>query len=168
MPTTRLDLALQEIRASREYVKRLIDDLAPDDWFRMPAEGVTHIAWQVGHLAMAEYRLALERIRGERPEDQRLISPTFLAQFGKGSAPLPSPESYPSVEEILAVFHRVHEQTLAEAPSIPEAELDRPPEKPHSLFHTKLDSLFWRARHEMLHAGQIGLLRRLLGKQPQW
>ena len=44
----------------------------PAEWFRQPTEGVTHIAWQVGHLALAEYWLTLERIRGRRPDDLHL------------------------------------------------------------------------------------------------
>ena len=165
---SRLELAINEIKTARSYTRRLLEDLAADDWFRQPTEGVTHIAWQVGHLAMAEYRLALERIRGPRPEDAALISPEFLQKFAKGSVPLASAQDYPAPEEILSVFHRVHEQSLAEAPHVAEAELDRPPEKPHPLFTRKIDSLFWCARHEAIHAGQIGLLRRLLGKPPQW
>ena len=31
---------------------------------------------------------------------------------------------------------------------------------------TKLGALFFCSVHEMMHAGQIGLLRRLLGKSP--
>ena len=165
---TRLELALNEIKTARNYTRRLLEDLAPEDWFRQPTEGVTHIAWQVGHLAMAEFRLALERIRGERPEDAKLISPDFLQKFAKGSTPQASARDYPPPEEILAVLHRVHERTLVETPHVADAELDRPPEKPHPLFTRKIDSLFWCARHEAIHAGQIGLLRRLLGKPPQW
>ena len=33
---------------------------------------------------------------------------------------------------------------------------------------TKLLALLWCAHHEMLHAGQIGLLRRHLGYPPIW
>ncbi len=33
---------------------------------------------------------------------------------------------------------------------------------------TKLRALLWCAHHEMLHAGQMGLLRRHLGYPPMW
>jgi uncharacterized damage-inducible protein DinB len=33
---------------------------------------------------------------------------------------------------------------------------------------TKLEALFWCSQHELIHAGQIALLRRLIGKEPQW
>ena len=165
---TRLEIALDQIQTARRYTLHLLDTLEPGDWFRQPSEGVTHIAWQVGHLAMAEYWLALKRMRGERPSDNELISPDFLQRFAKGSTPEANPALYPSPTEIRRTLDLVHQQSLAELPGYSDAALDQPPLFPHKLFNTKIDSLFWCARHEMLHAGQIGLLRRLLGKPPQW
>jgi uncharacterized damage-inducible protein DinB len=66
------------------------------------------------------------------------------------------------------VFDRVHEQVLRELRGLEEGELDQPPLKPHSLAKTKQWSLLWCAHHEMVHAGQIGLLRRQLGYPPLW
>jgi hypothetical protein len=166
--TSVLQTAIERIQFSRDYTVRLLDQIDTADWFRMPTPQVTHIAWQVGHLAMAEYRLGLDRIRGERPEDVALIDPAFLHRFGKTSVPDPDRSKYPSPAEIRAVFDRVHQQALRELPGLPEAEWHTPPVKPHQLFDRKIDSLFWCAHHEMLHAGQIGLLRRLLGSAPVW
>ena len=165
---SRLSIAIEQIATARRYTERLLDGVSQADWFRMPQEGVTHIAWQVGHLAMAEYRLTLDRLRGERPEDEQLISREFLALFGKGSAPDPDNGKYPAPDDIRAVFARVHEQVLAELPGYTDDQLQAPPLKPHSLFNRRIDSLYWCVRHEMVHAGQIGLLRRLLGHAPQW
>jgi hypothetical protein len=165
---TRLEIAIDQIIAARLYTQLFIHDLEPDDWFRQPTEGVTHIAWQLGHLAMAQYRLTLERLRGIRSEDDALISADFLKRFARDSVPNPDPASNPTPAEILEAFGRVYEQALAELPLYADAELDQPPLSPHPLFDTKFDSLLWCARHEMLHAGQIGLLRRLLGKKPRW
>src|SRR6185369_320780 len=75
---SRLQLAFEQITFVRSYTTRLLDSIKLDDWFRQPAGGVTHVAWQVGHLAMAEYRLALERLRGVRPEDADLIPQAFF------------------------------------------------------------------------------------------
>lgn len=162
------DDALEHIRRARVYTLRLLADLEPDDWFRQPAEGVTHIAWQVGHIAMAQYRLTLDRLRGERPEDATLIAPEFLARFAKGSTPEADPGLYPTPTEIRATLDRVFEQTLREVPAYSDARLAETVLKPHPLFSQKIDSLRWCADHELIHAGQIGLLRRLHGKAPQW
>jgi hypothetical protein len=71
---SRVTTALTNIVFARKYTLRFLDALPDADWFRMPPGGVTHVAWQVGHLAFAEYRLALERIRGPRPDDANLLS----------------------------------------------------------------------------------------------
>jgi len=57
---------------------------------------------------------------------------------------------------------------LRELPTLSDAELDQPVPHPHRFAKTKLLALLWCAHHEMLHAGQIGLLRRLLGHAPLW
>jgi uncharacterized damage-inducible protein DinB len=41
---------------------------------------------------------------------------------------------------------------------------DQPIEPPeHPMFKRKLDAMIFSAQHEFIHAGQIALLRRLLG-----
>jgi len=163
-----LQAALAQIAFARKYTIKLLDQVDPKEWFRQPTEGVSHIAWQVGHLAMGQYRLALERVRGRQPGDERLISDSFLLQFGRDSVPDPDPSKNPSLEEIRHAFDAVHRQALHELFNLTEAELQEPPVKPHPLFTTKLGGLFWCGQHELIHAGQIGLLRRLLGHKPLW
>ncbi len=161
-------LALEQIVFVRNYTTHLLDSVQPADWFRQPSGGVSTIAWQVGHLAMAEYRLTLERIRGRRPEDESLIPEEFLKHFARESIPNPDPTQNPSVERIRAVFDSVHRQALAELETLSEDELSQPVLKSHPLAKTKQEALFWCSQHEMLHAGQIGLLRRQLGYAPLW
>ena len=163
-----LKLAIEQITFARNYTSKLLDTIDHSLWFRQPAEGVSHVAWQVGHLAMGQYRLALERLRGQQPGDERLISELFLRQFGRDSVPDPDPARNPSPAEIRHVFDQVHRQVLHELASASEEDLHEAPLKPHPLFTTKLGGLFWCAQHEMVHAGQIGLLRRLLGSKPLW
>jgi uncharacterized damage-inducible protein DinB len=122
----------------------------------------------VGHLAYAEYRLALWRIRGRQPEDDALFSQEFVRFFGPNSVPNPNPALHPNPAEILATLNRVHEQALRELPTLQEAELDDPVPHPHPYAKTKFKALLWCAHHESVHAGQIGLLRRLNGHPPIW
>ena len=165
---SRLHLAVEQIVFARNYTIGLLDQTPAMEWFRQPPGGVSHVAWQVGHLAFSEYRLALLRIRGPQPQDDALFSPEFLRLFGPDSAPGAGPANYLAPAEIRAVLDRVHEQVLRELPGMGEAELDQPVPHPHRFATTKLRSLLWCAHHEMLHAGQIGLLRRHLGYPPIW
>ncbi len=161
-----VDLAREQIAAARRYTFTLLDDLDEEDWFRQPNEGLTHIAWQVGHLAMAEYGLCLFRIRGRRPEDLELMPSKFRKQFSRGSTPVADPSNYPPPSEIRRVFDLIHEQAIRELAECHEEDLSERIEEPYAVFDTKLGALFFSAHHEMLHAGQIGLLRRLIGKPP--
>jgi hypothetical protein len=163
-----LQFALDQIVFARGYTVKLLDATPTADWFRMLPGGVTHIGWQVGHLAMAEYRLLLERVRGRVPSDQNLISELFLLQFGRDSTAEPDPAKNPSAEELRHVFDVVHQQALHELPQLTDEDLQQPPLKPHPLFNIKMGGLWWCGQHEMMHAGQIGLLRRQLAHAPLW
>jgi len=161
-----LQIAFGQIKAAREYVLPMIDDLEPDDWYRQPVDGVSHIAWQVGHLAMAQFRLCLERLRDLQPEDRELIPKQFLRMHSKGSTPTGKPSDAPTPEQLRATLDAVYAQVLEEVPKYAGDDLNEPLINPHPIFTTKLEALYFCSKHEMLHAGQIGLLRRLLGKPP--
>ncbi len=159
-------IAKQQLVFARDYTCQLFEDVAESDWFVMPEGAVSHLAWQMGHLAMAEYGLTLMRIRGKEPSDAEFISNDFLRCFRKGSTPVADPSAYPPPTEIRLAFDRVHEQALKEIPGYTNEQLAEPLPAPTAVYATKLGSLFFCPLHEMLHAGQIGTLRRMLGKSP--
>lgn len=161
-----LELAIKQIEFARSYTLTLLADIGPEEWFTIPSGSSTHVAWQVGHLAMAEYGLCLFRQRGRAEIDTSLMTSSFRKAFSRGSVPESSPAKNPSPAEIRSVFDRVHSQVLLEAPSFTADSLAEPVDMPYAAYATKLGSLLFCSHHEMIHAGQLGLLRRLLGKQP--
>ncbi|MFM5995530.1 MAG: DinB family protein [Dolichospermum sp.] len=162
----RVELAIKHLESARAYMKGLVADLTPDEWFWTPQPPISHIAWQVGHLAVAEYGLMLFRQRGRQEVDGELMSGAFRKLFMKGTAASADRSGHPSPDEILAVLDRVHQQVLLEVPCFPDADLDQPIDPPHSVVSTRYGSMLFAGDHEMLHAGQIGFLRRLMGKSP--
>jgi len=162
----RLRMAIDQIRFARGYTLGLIEELDDGQWFQRSPGGVTHIAWQVGHLAMAEYALTMIRIRGKEPTDQEFISNHFFRTFKKGTKPSENGSDYPEPAEIRRVAAAVHERALEELAGYTENELDVKLPEPHAVFDTKLGSVIFCSSHEMLHAGQIGLMRRQLGMEP--
>ena len=161
-----LELALKQIEFARSYTLSILAEIDEADWFVMPAGCPTHVAWQVGHLAMAEYGLCLFRQRGRQPIDLELMSSGFRKLFSRGSVPEAEVSRYPSPAEIRATLDRVHAQVLKEAAGFTAEQLQEPVEPPFAVEATKLGSLLFCSHHEMLHAGQLGLLRRLLGQAP--
>jgi len=161
-----LELAIEQIKFARQYTLTLLADIDDADWFRTPAGASSHIAWQVGHLAMAEYGLCLFRQRGRKPEDLELMPSRFRKQYSRGTTPDPDAANQSSPAELRTIFERIHEQCLAEMAGFPAGQLSEPAEMPYAVYPTKLGALLFCSHHEMIHAGQIGLLRRLLGKSP--
>ena len=161
-----LSLAVKNLKFAREYTQSLLEDIGPDDWFAKPPGNTSHLAWQIGHLAMAEYALTMMRIRGKEPADRDLISNDFLRCFKKSSQPTFDASDYPPAETIRAVFDAVHVAALAELQHVSDEELTVQLPEPYAVFDTKLGSILFCSAHEMLHAGQIGMIRRLLGKPP--
>jgi hypothetical protein len=166
-PGSRLAEALEQIDFARRYTLQRLDTVPFEKWFVIPPGGVTHVGWQVGHIAMAEYRLCLERLRPRTPEDEALIPDAFLSCFARESVPGPASD-YPPAPEIRAVFNRVHARVLAELKDYPDADLDLPVLKPHPLVTSRIQSLRYAPLHEMIHCGQIALLRRMFGLNPVW
>src|SRR5438477_12962602 len=107
--------ALQQIEFARSYMLAILGDINEADWFTMPPGCPTHVAWQVGHLAMAEYGLCLFRQRGRQEVDAELMSSSFRKQFSRGSVPVVDASKHSAPAEIRAVFDRVHAQVLKEA-----------------------------------------------------
>jgi len=159
-------LALKQIEFARSYTLTLLADIGPEEWFTMPAGCGTHVAWQVGHLAMAEYGLCLFRQRGRAEVDSSLMTSSFRKAFSRGSTPEPDPAKNPTPAEIRDIFEKVHAQVLLEVPRLTAETLAEPVDMPYAAYPTKLGALLFCSHHEMLHAGQLGMLRRLLGKQP--
>lgn len=166
MTREKITLAIRQVEFARSYTKTLLDGIAMDDWFLVPSGSPTHLAWQVGHLAMAEYALTMLRIRGKEHEDEAWMPKAFFRQFQKGTVPTHAMADYPDIAQILKTFDEVHERALLELSRYHDEELSESLPAPYALFPTKLGSIFFSSSHEMIHAGQIGLIRRLLGKPP--
>jgi hypothetical protein len=161
-----LTLAIQQIDFARNYTLSLLTETDEADWYRLPPGCPTHLAWQIGHLAMAEYGLGLFRQRGRQEIDREIMPSDFRKAFSRGSQPETDPTRFLPPADIRAIFDRVHAQFLKEAPSFTADQLKESVEAPYAVEPTKLGSLYFCSHHEMLHAGQIGLVRRLLGKEP--
>lgn len=167
MPSeSRLELTINRIRGSRLFTKQFLSDLTDAEWYWSPPQFTTHIAWQVAHITVAEYGLCLRRVRGRTAADESLISDAFIEAFKLGSKPIAEPDKNPPLDDIRRVFEAVHQQSVDEISGCTEAELDGPLADPHPRFKTKWGAVEFSPQHELVHAGQIAMLRRLMGKAP--
>jgi len=167
MPS-RLDTLTDALVFARDYTLSLVDTIPQSNWFQMPFGCPSHVAWQVGHLALAEARLVYDRVCCGRSQDG-LLPAEFHTLFGRTSIPDPDSAKHAPAAEIRAVFDRVHEATIKGLRDLVDSQLDEMAIGPtHRFCRTKFEFLRWCGDHEMMHAGQIGLIRRMLGREPVW
>ena len=162
----RAEHAWSLIDNARKYTMELLQSVPQERWLEMPGGCPSHLAWQAGHLAVAEYGLGLYRQRGLQDGDDLLLPSSVRKQYGKGSVPDPRPENNLSPAELLDLLQRVHQAVGQQVLGMTEADLDRPTDPPHFAWPTSYGTLLFCSAHEMMHAGQIGLIRRLLGLAP--
>ncbi len=160
------DLILQQMKWARQYTRQLIDSIPESLWYKQPAGLKTHVAWQVGHLAVSQYGLMLFRQRGRMPGDLELMPGWLRKQFGRGTIPSESAEGMPAPTELLAMLEKIDHQAHAEVATLTAEQLGEPTEMPYTAYPIKLGALLFCPIHESIHAGQLGLLRRLHGLDP--
>jgi DinB superfamily len=160
------DQAIHQLRWARQYSLQLIETVEERDWYRVPQGLATHLAWQVGHMAVAEYGLLLFRQRGRAEGDVGLMPGWLRKQFGKGSQPPAHGPDMPSKAELLQRLDQIHQQSIIEASQITAQSLREPCDIPYCVYPTKLGALMLAPIHEAIHAGQIGIVRRGLGLAP--
>ncbi|MEN0111399.1 MAG: DinB family protein [Planctomycetota bacterium] len=167
-PRARLAPAIDRLRFSRRTTETFLADLVPGDWLWQPGDGLNHIAWHVGHVTYAQYFLCVVRVRGRIESDRDLVPTAFLRRYKFGSRPSANPARNATPDELLATLRGVHELALAELERRTDADLVTPAEPAHPLFETTLGGVEWCSQHELIHCGQMMLLRRMLGKPALW
>lgn len=162
---TKNELLVDRLQSARNWTLSLLEDIEEPLWFEIPAAGVNHIAWQVGHLAVSQVALIHVRCFG-RPADA--CGPAgFREKFGRGSTPVADPGRYPSISEIRSAFDGIHGEVIDLVRGMSDADLaGKTPGEPHPLFSTKEGAVGTAIIHEGFHAGQIAMLRRMAGKPP--
>lgn len=158
------ELLARQLDDTRDWTNKLLADLRGDDWGFQPGEGLAHPLWLCGHLATSQDTLIHVRCL-----DGGVMAEAFRAHFPIGQ-PVRSvrEHAYPAPEEVLSVMREVHDATLAVVRSMSDDLLVEPAMgaggRPHPHYQDKAGAVSHCARHEAFHAGQIAMIRRLLGK----
>ena len=158
-----LRAALAQIDFARRYTRELLDATPTELWFTRIDSVPTFVAWQVGHLAVSQYGLLMFRIHGRRDADLDLIPSKFRKAFGRGSDPAGSSVSQFGADDLLQRLDEVHARSIRGLEGIDPSVLLEPVEMPYAAYPVKLGAILFCPMHEQIHAGQIGLMRRVLG-----
>lgn len=162
---TRLELLIDRLQIARNWTRNLLADIEESRWFEMPAPGVGHVAWQVGHLAASQ--IVLVHVRCFEMAYTDVAPDAIRTTFARGSTPVADRSKYPPIREIRSFFDNVHNDVIRRVSNMPDTELDRQAgADPHPMFKDKAGAIAMTALHETFHAGQIAMIRRIFGKAP--
>lgn len=151
----------QEILATSRYImSTYLKDMTDEDILVCPVEGAHHIAWQLGHLIFSEQRM----VDGVKAGAGIVLPLNFAQAHGKEVA-LDSTTGFWKVAEYREMLKSQRAKTLELLMSLSEAELMTPAPEFMRSYAPHVSSVFLSiASHETMHAGQIAVVRRRLGK----
>lgn len=158
------ELLADQARRTREWTLMVLAGFEGNDWTYQPQPGLQHALWLCGHLACAQETLIFQRCLGKS-----VLDPAFRAHFGIGG-PIESADEHdwPSPALVRSKMDDMQKLTEEAIAGMSEDLLAQPAyakdggEHPH--YDTKLGAVSHLVRHEAFHAGQLAMIRRLLGK----
>lgn len=160
------DVILDQLQWTRQTTLSTFAEFDVGQRFFQAAPGLNHPLWLLGHIAASEDHLVLGYCQG-----RSLLPPEYGKLFGMKSTPLSDPAAYPSAEEMLETLARVHQaagdylrSATDDELALPPVGFDQMPDRARQLFSTRLRCAWFHANHEAMHNGQLGYIRRLLGK----
>lgn len=159
---TGVDAVRTALKATQHLLTWFLSDLSDDDLLVRPSPGANHIAWQIGHLIVAEAHLVREQLpETAYPE----LPPGFAAQHGKETQAVDPPTGFAPRAEYIERFTQARQATLAALNQLSDADLDRPTTGGMAPFAPTLGALLLLvSNHSLMHGGQFSVVRRKLGK----
>ena len=163
------EFAVGALENANWLVTAAVEGLTDEEMMFQPKDGLNNATWLLGHAVESENGLILSFCKGEN-----LLPAGWHEKFGIGSTPSGDAGDYATKDEILGHLEKVHAAAVEYVKSLAPEDFDkRPPgidalPKPaQELFATIGKCIFGHVGHASCHAGQITMLRRLLGKEPR-
>jgi uncharacterized damage-inducible protein DinB len=148
------------LEGARKMLHMFVDDLTPEERLHRACAGANCVDWIVGHLIVTE-RMFHARLGAVSPE----IPEGFEKKFAR-DAESPKQAQYGDTAQLMALFDLHRLETIEAVRRMTPEQLAKPLGKPHPLFSTVGEAAAFCALHQTMHAGQISLIRRSLGKPP--
>jgi hypothetical protein len=140
-----------------------LDGLDDNALLVRPVPGCNHIAWQIGHLIVADHNLTEGMFPGSMPA----LPAGFAEKFTKETSKLDSAGAFLPKATLLEEKARQRAAILALLAKLTPEDFDKPgPEMFREMCPTVGSVFDLVAQHWMMHAGQWAVIRRKLGFAP--
>ena len=155
-----IEVLRSSARMTRQVIKLNLEGVTHQDSLVQPSPGGNCLNWVLGHLLWV-YDQALPLVK-----EQPVLEESTLNRYARGSAPLQNPSEAIQFDVLVKALDKATERIDAGLANLTTTELDaRAPFSPNNDPNETLRSLLSTVSfHQAYHAGQTGVLRRLIGK----
>lgn len=147
------------LNSTRSAVGRLIDDITDEESLFRGKDNLQHIRWQTGHIVFGSYLIL--RALGETVP----LPGGWHDLFHRGCEFAEDATAYPTMAALREKFKSYDDKITARLEVMTDTELDKILD-PEPIFETPaLNAALFLNAHAFYHAGQIAMIRRLLGRE---
>ena len=160
--STAADLIAHSLTVSQSLMVRYTNDLKAEEYLHRTSEKANCAAWTIGHLILTE-RGMLKQLG---ITDLAALPDGFEHRFSRDEG-CPQAHEFGDVTTLMPLFNEHRNRAIETVRSASQELLNKPMEKPRPpLFTTVGEYINFLALHTSMHAGQITLIRRSLGRPP--
>ena len=154
-------LIARQLAFGRDTVLMTVEDFSEAELLVRPVPAANHPYWQLGHLCDIEVDLVNSIRARTLAEPAGEFRERFSSRGTKDDATLPTFGK----EELLSLFGANREKTIALLKEMTAVELDAPAREDYAHIAPQVADLLMLIVHQgMMHAGQMQVARRKLGK----
>ncbi|HTL30449.1 MAG TPA: DinB family protein [Tepidisphaeraceae bacterium] len=158
--STAQDMIANSLTSSKGLVTRYTSDLTPKEYLHRITPQANCVAWLLGHLTLSDRRL-VTMLGGSPPA----LPDGFEKQFSRDEG-CPQANEFGDTTRLLSIFEQTRDALINAARSASNEQLDKPIDTPRPMFKTVGEMANFYSLHTAMHAGQITMIRRHLGKPP--
>lgn len=156
------DAIVHNLTTSKLLLLWFVEDLTPAEYLHRPAAGVNCAAWLLGHLTLSERRV-LGAALGVK--DLPPLPDRFEKRFGRDDG-CPQAAEFGDVSGLARLYAETRDLLIQTVKGMsPEALAGLLPFA-HPRFKTAGEAANFMSVHAAMHAGQISVIRRSLGRPP--
>ncbi len=155
------DVMRASIGRAKMITDMLLGDLSDADLLARPVPSANHVAWQLGHIIVSLNYFG-ETIK---PGSMPALPAQFAEQHAKETAGSDKPADFLTKQQYLTLLDGQRQAFVDLLATVPLSRFDEAsPEEMQGYAARISDLVTLVAEHEMMHSGQISVVRRKLGK----
>jgi hypothetical protein len=149
------------LTVSQALLNRYTNDLKSEEYLHRPTDKANCAAWLIGHVTLSDRR-TLEALGGDPPP----LPDGFAQRFSRDEG-CPQAGDFGDVTGLMGIFNENRNRLIETVRRATAQQLNTPLERGiPPMAKTAGELANFMAAHVAMHAGQITIIRRSLGKPP--